>query len=539
MTSERIGVQWKLQPDGALSTTKAGKAVWRAAALAAGSPELAAAIGAEPDWRHKYARHLIALAELMAKSRSRSLAGARAGLGAFEETFELLPGPNPEPGGAPLPLYAAVRARAAAGPSLAFGAAAVRSSGQRACAPGAALPGVDPLALFRSWAAHGVCEPSACEAVEALLGAAGSAGQRSLLGSHIFVCLGGTSEMGPARTLLALGATVVAIARRGAKLQELIRFARGHPPADGAGAGAGGGLAAAPSAGTLIVPVPLRSAPAGDTSEAGCDMLRDSAEIAAWLAALDGNGGSGADAALVAQATAASAAAAHAAAGGGPAPVPAGSGDSGAVLVLGSYGYLDGAEHVRLSAAMDAIVLAVLAARPPKRTAAAFLPSPSTAAVIPAEARDASAARYEASGLLSLRALRTPNARAPVAAEDGCADSRGRFVCDGLATLQGPSYALAKTCQQWRAALLADEGRCAAVSSLFAPGARTQSMVHVPTLSAALDGLEAFAPLRVPHVPVAAYAMALLLLHTLRHPQVRAPHSARSREAPRRAGHAP
>lgn len=556
----REGVQWPLQPDGgAVSTTRTGKAIWRAAALAAGSPELAAAIDAEKDWRWRYADHVVALAELMARSRERSLAGARAGLAALEAAFELVP---PGGGAAPLPLYRTLRERAAEGPSSAFGAIAVRS-GRAACVPSVALPGIDPLFLFQKWAAHGVCEPSALESVSALLReerSGGGASLPALLHSHVFVCLGGTSEMCPARTLLALGATVVAVARKGSKLQALIAYARGQQPAaDGSGAGEEGGLCAAPPAGTLIVPVPLAAAEAAAGAgsgpafeqalrEAGADMLVEAAEIAAWLAALDmpppplpsssssSSGAAGAaqgaarDGAIVAEATAAAAAAAASALGVAPPSPPPRAGADGhhGVLVLGSYGYLDGADHVRLGAAMDAITCAVLAARPPGATAVAYLASPSTATIVPAEARDAAAARYEACGALSLRWLRTPNARAAVCAEDACSDRRGRFVCNGLVNMQGPNYALAKSAQQWRAALLAHEGRCARVSSLFAPGARTASMVHVPSLGAALHGLEAFEPLHVPQVAVCAYAMALLLLRSLCEPQVRA----RARAAP-------
>ena len=95
-----------------------------------------------------------------------------------------------------------------------------------------------------------------------------------------------------------------------------------------------------------------------------------------------------------------------------------------------------------------------------------------------------------------------------------------------------PSYALAKTAQQWRAAMLSDGGRCARVSSLMAPGARTASMVHVATLSAALHGLEAFEPLHVPSVTVAAGVMALLLVADLLLPQVGV-HTARGGRARR------
>ncbi|KAG8457916.1 hypothetical protein KFE25_011982 [Diacronema lutheri] len=514
---QRRGVHFPLQPDGAVSTTKTGKAIWAAAARAAGAPELAAAIDAERDWRHAYKPHVLRLAEQMARSRERHLAGAHAGLAAFEAAFELVPSSSAraavdDADAAPRALYAAVRERAAT-PSAALRAAAVRSE-RAPRAPAAALVGADPVEVVARWTAYGVCEPSALDALRRVAsdGARDDGGGAAApcVRSHVFVCLGGTAEMGPARTLLALGATVVAVARPGARLQALIRFARGDDDDDDDD----GGGACAPAAGMLIVPVPAEDAADGRTDRAGCDMLDDPCEVAAWLAHLDS--AHSADGALLA--------AARAAGGGrgaGGARDAARADDDGGdgVLVLGTYGYLDGADHVRLTAAMDAIVTAVVAVRAHGRTSAAYLPSPSTAAVVPREARDAAAARYEALGALSLRALRTPNARAPVPPDDGYDGGRGRCVCDGLATLQGPNYALAKTAQQWRAAMLSDGGRCARVSSLMAPGARTASMVHVATLSAALHGLEAFEPLHVPSVTVAAGVMALLLVADLLLPQ--------------------
>jgi hypothetical protein len=98
--------------------------------------------------------------------------------------------------------------------------------------------------------------------------------------------MGGTSEMCPLRTLLALGATVVAIARPGAKMQALIKYARGEDEAHPSPKPETGSRPA-PPAGTLIVPAPLASAATGTTGQAGCDMLDEPCEIGAWLAHLE------------------------------------------------------------------------------------------------------------------------------------------------------------------------------------------------------------------------------------------------------------
>ncbi|KAJ1628836.1 hypothetical protein T492DRAFT_135383 [Pavlovales sp. CCMP2436] len=166
----------------------------------------------------------------------------------------------------PIPLYRTVRERTAQGPSQVYGAVAVCCGGSP-CAPAAALPGVDPLALFAGWAAFGVCEPSALSAAQRSAGASAKELQ-PLLDRHVFVCLGGTSEMCPLKMLLALGATCVAIARPGYKLQALIQYARGEGEAHAGAAKLEAGSRPAPPAGTLIVPVPIASAATGETDGA-------------------------------------------------------------------------------------------------------------------------------------------------------------------------------------------------------------------------------------------------------------------------------
>ncbi|KAJ1628837.1 hypothetical protein T492DRAFT_1014933 [Pavlovales sp. CCMP2436] len=91
----RVGVHFPLQLDGSVSTTKTLKAVWCAAALAAGQPDLAAAIDREKAWRHRYTRHVVALAAAMAASRECSLAGAIAGLAELDAALELVPPAGP------------------------------------------------------------------------------------------------------------------------------------------------------------------------------------------------------------------------------------------------------------------------------------------------------------------------------------------------------------------------------------------------------------------------------------------------------------
>ena len=53
----------------------------------------------------------------------------------------------------------------------------------------------------------------------------------------------------------------------------------------------------------------------------------------------------------------------------------------------------------------------------------------------------------------------------------------------------------------------------------FAPGCRTESMIHSPTVARVLDGMQNFAPLLVLEAPAAAALMAILLLSDLSRPK--------------------
>lgn len=62
------------------------------------------------------------------------------------------------------------------------------------------------------------------------------------------------------------------------------------------------------------------------------------------------------------------------------------------------------------------------------------------------------------------------------------------------------------------------KGRARVVSMNFAPGCRTESMLHSPTMAKVLDGMQNFAPLLVLESPTAAALMAILLLSDLSRP---------------------
>lgn len=186
--------------------------------------------------------------------------------------------------------------------------------------------------------------------------------------------------------------------------------------------------------------------PSRGDDQPGADLLTELPDIAHWLASLEGR------------------------------------------LVLGNYCYADGATHVRLSMAADALAQHVTRERP--ETALAFLATPTDAFAVPSAEVERANAAYARRGATSL--LRTPLRVAsggrllqrnyPPGADPG--------VCDALVPQQGPNYALAKRLQRWRATTSRAEGTL--VSLNVAPATRTRSVVKNKALAAAYAGSHRF-----------------------------------------------
>lgn len=157
-------------------------------------------------------------------------------------------------------------------------------------------------------------------------------------------------------------------------------------------------------------------------------------------------------------------------------------------LVLGNYCYADGANHVRLSMAADALAEHLTRHRP--ETALAFLATPTDAFAVPAAEVERANAAYAKRGATSL--LRTPlrmvsggrllQRNYPPNADPG--------ICDALVPQQGPNYALAKRLQRWRATTSRNAGSL--VSLNVAPATRTRSVVKNKALAAAYAGSHRF-----------------------------------------------
>jgi len=178
-------------------------------------------------------------------------------------------------------------------------------------------------------------------------------------------------------------------------------------------------------------------------------------------------------------------------------------------LVLGTYCYADGATHVRVSAAADAIAAHLVAQRPD--TALAYLATPTDVFAVPAGAVTTSNENYASSRRMVRGALRAVSGgrllqrNYPPGVDIG--------VCDALVPQQGPNYALAKRIQRWRAISARDAGTT--VSMNVAPATRTTSVVKNRALAAAYAGAHRFG-VEVFEPATSNVLMAALLVHDLR-----------------------
>ncbi len=262
------------------------------------------------------------------------------------------------------------------------------------------------------------------------------------------VVLGAGAEMGPYRALLRWGAEVVALDLPRNDVQERVRSF------------------AAESAGTAHVPARIVT---NGESDSGADLLTELPGIAHWLDGVAGR------------------------------------------LVLGNYCYADGATHVRVSMAADALAEHLTSRRPD--TALAFLATPTDTFAVPAAEVERANQAYARRG--ATRLLRTPLRVAsggrllqrnyPPGADPG--------LCDALVPQQGPNYALAKRLQRWRATTARAQGTT--VSLNVAPATRTRSVVKNKALAAAYAGSHRFG-VEIFDPATSNTLMAALLVHDLR-----------------------
>ena len=251
-------VDFPLTDDGKRSTTAVGRAVV-ADALRAVDPTGALDAEQETNWRSGYLLHFRRLVEAGLGSREASLAIAGAGLASLQERMTVTRG---DEGDVPLAAWSAsdpaqhletVELTGTAAPerelSLPFRGERLRGDALRA--------------RLDAWVEAGVIEPSASDAVRAVLA---NPDWLALEGQTIAV-LGAGAEMGPLQALLRWGARVAAV--------DLPRPDLWSRLVQTATAGAG----------TLLVPA--RGSGALE-QRAGADLIADVPAVAEWLADLPG-----------------------------------------------------------------------------------------------------------------------------------------------------------------------------------------------------------------------------------------------------------
>lgn len=455
------GVAFPQGGDGRRSTSATGRAVF-ADSIRRTDPAVAARIEHTADWRGGYIGPLRDIVTAAAMTPEAALAVSRDGLESAHRRFVFTRG------GEQLPLWEAMRRWDAPG----FGSVTVK--GVIPPEPELSLPyrgrrlfGDDLRRQVDAWVADGIAEVGFAAAINLLLD---NPDWMDLRDVDIAV-LGAGAELGPTRSLLRWGARVHAVDLPRPDLwQRLISITR-------------------VTAGSLRIPIALDADgnppfvvggfvhPEDDATvaaKAGADLLRRTPELLTWLAEIE------------------------------------------QPFVLGTYAYADGALHVLLSMAADAIATELLARR--GDVTLAYLATPTDVFMVPLSAVEESRRRWDArgiSGLLQspLRLLRQfePNYRETHTATDGTEFG----INDSLVPQQGPNYALAKRLQRWRALVARADG--VPVSLNLAPATRTHSVLKNRALAAAYAGAGRFG-VEVFDPATSTTLMAALLVHDLRNP---------------------
>jgi hypothetical protein len=443
-------VVFPVSADGRRSTSAVGRAVV-ADALREADPAGAGDAERDTNWRRGYVVHFRRLVEAGLGSREGAVSVAADGLKSLHARMRVVQPDGEETGLGSLlsaPADRLVTTVTVPGAGQADESLSLPYQGDR-------LRGDALLRRLEAWVDDGVIEPSCAAAVRTV--AAHPEWLR--LPGHTVIVLGAGAEMGPLSPLLSWGARVIAVdLPRPPVWERVLDTARR-------------------SAGTLLVPVaaqaPGQHQSRGRTEDlaehAGLDLTSDVPAIASWLTAFDGP------------------------------------------LVLGNYVYADGAANVRLSAAVDALIMRLQAAR--GDVAVAFLATPTDVFAVPAEAVAQSAHAYATRSagmklaswpLRTLSGGRLLHRAYPPGADPG--------INDSLVLQQGPNYVLAKRLQRWRATLARETG--ATVSMNIAPPTRTRSVVKNQILAAAYAGAHRFG-VEVFEPATTKVLMAALLVHDL------------------------
>lgn len=455
------GVAFPEGGDGRRSTSATGRAIFADSARNV-DPDIAARIEHTADWRSGYIGPLRDISLASAIDGDAALTVSRDGLDSAHRRFTFARN------GEQLLLWEAMRRWTQPG----YGSVTVRGLMPREVEltlpyHGRRLFGDDLRRQIDRWIADGIAEPGFAEALFLVLD---NPDWLDLSDVDIAV-LGAGAELGPTRSLLRWGARVHAVDLPRPDLwQRLIEITRN-------------------TAGSLRIPIALDVEgnppffvdgfvhPDDDATvaaRAGADLIKRTPEILTWLNEIE------------------------------------------QPFVLGTYAYADGAAHVLLSMAADALVTELIGRR--DDLTLAYLATPTDVFMVPIDAVEESRRRWDSRGLngllqTPLRLLRQfePNYPVTYTANDGTPFG----LNDSLVPQQGPNYALAKRLQRWRGLVARADG--VPVSLNLAPATRTHSVVKNRALAAAYAGAGRFG-VEVFEPATSTTLMAALLVHDLRNP---------------------
>ena len=303
-----------------------------ASAVGAMNSTKAEKVRAAKGYRFTYVKHLIGLVEEQCKSPESCLKIAQAGLDKAYEIFEFV-----APDGSTVSVQEAMNTKT----TEKFCTGHVKGEGAKGESvmgipyDGKTLKGDALKNQVKKWVDYGTIEPSAGEAI---IGCVDNPDWCDLSDKY-FVLLGAGSAMGPLHVLLALGANVVAVDLDRPQIwKRLIGLTK-------------------KSSGTITFPLKQEQSTLKSEDElyasAGCNLFTHTPMIRDWLMKLY----------------------------------------PGKSFTVGCYAYLNGALHVQVSLAMDAIVRDLSEKR--SGTSLAYLCTPTDLHLVPKEAWDASVANYK------------------------------------------------------------------------------------------------------------------------------------------------
>lgn len=429
-----------------------------ASAVGAVNPSKADKVLKAKGYRFTYVKHLIGLVEEQCKSPEACLNIAQAGLDKAYEIFEFV-----APDGSSVPLKEAMTMKTTEKFFTGFvqGEGAKEDVVMEVPYKGEILKGESLKNQVKKWVDYGTIEPSAGEAI---IGCVDNPGWCNLSDKY-FVLLGAGSAMGPLHVLLALGANVIAVDLDRPNIwKRLIGLAK-------------------KSSGTMTFPLKEEQSSLKSDDElyasAGCNLFTHTPMIRDWLMNLY----------------------------------------PGKSFTVGSYAYLNGALHVQVSLAMDAITRDLSEKR--QGTSLAYLCTPTDLHLVPKEAWDSSIANYKEYSkrilcaivsILSSGRLLKKNAQDPVSGEGG-----SLYMINGVSVAQGPNYILAKRMQHWRAVIARSKG--CIVSSNIAPATSTVSVTQNRTFAWAYEGMPYFKPYEIFAPETSNAVMSAILFSDLNNPK--------------------